>query len=49
MPVYDVRLDLYTINKEVFDKEVSNLSEELNKLFNDKGSSSYENLLRKNK
>ena len=49
MPVYDVRLDLYTIDKKLFEKEVSNLSIEINKMFPDKSASSYETLLRENK
>ena len=49
MPVYDVRLDLYTIDKTIFENEVSNLSVEIHKMFPDKSASSYEDLLRKNK
>jgi cell division protein FtsI (penicillin-binding protein 3) len=49
MPVYDVRLDLYTIDKQLFEKEVTNLSIEINKMFPDKSASSYEILLRENK
>ena len=49
MPVYDVRLDLYTIDKQLFEKEVSNLSIAINKMFPDKSASSYEILLRENK
>ena len=49
MPVYDVRLDLYTIDKKLFEKEVSNLSIEINKMFPDKSVSFYESLLRDNK
>ncbi|MAO72324.1 MAG: hypothetical protein CMD02_07470 [Flavobacteriales bacterium] len=49
MPVYDIRLDLFTINKKLFEKEVSKLSIEINKMFPDKSASSYESLLRRNK
>ena len=49
MPVYDVRLDLYTIDKNLFEKEVSNLSNKINKMFPDKSASFYESLLRENK
>ena len=49
MPVYDVRLDLYTIDKTIFENEVSNLSVEIHKMFPDKSASSYEDLLRENK
>ena len=49
MPVYDVRLDLYTIDKTIFENEVSNLSVEIHKMFKDKSASSYEDLLRENK
>ena len=49
MPVYDVRLDLHTIDKTIFEKEVSNLSIEINKMFKDKSAFEYENLLRENK
>ena len=49
MPVYDVRLDLFTIDKELFEKEVANLSVEIHKMFPNISADEYENLLRKNK
>ena len=32
--VYDIRIDLFTINHTLFNEEISDLSEKLNKLFN---------------
>ena len=49
MPVYDVRVDLFTIDKELFEKEVANLSVEIHKMFPNISEDEYENLLRKNK
>ena len=49
MPVYDVRVDLFTIDKELFEKEVGNLSVEIHKMFPNISADEYENLLRKNK
>ncbi|MBT5858734.1 MAG: PASTA domain-containing protein [Flavobacteriales bacterium] len=42
MPVYDVRLDLFTIDNVLFEKEVENLSEQLHQLFKDSSASQYE-------
>ena len=47
MPVYDVRVDLFTIDKELFEKEVANLSAEIHKMFPNISEDEYENLLRK--
>ena len=46
MPVYDVRLDLVTIDNVLFEKEVENLSEQLHQLFKDSSASQYEKGLR---
>ena len=46
MPVYDVRLDLFTIESVLFEKEVENLSEQLYQLFKDSSASQYEKGLR---
>jgi len=45
--VYDIRIDLFTINHTLFNEEISDLSEKLNKLFNDKTAKQYEEILRK--
>jgi len=44
--VYDIRLDLITIKSSLFESEISNLSNKLSDLFQDKSSSEYEKLLR---
>ncbi len=49
MPVYDVRLDLFTVGEQLFNTELRNLSIELNKMFKDKTVEEYENELRDNK
>ena len=49
MPVYDVRLDLFTVEEQLFNAELRNLSIELNKMFKDKTVEAYENELRANK
>ena len=49
MPVYDVRLDLFTVESVLFEQEVENLSEQLHQLFKDSSASKYEKLLRDNK
>ena len=49
MPLYEVRVDLFTIDTELFEKEVSNLSLEIHKMFPTISADEYENLLRKNK
>ncbi|MGY8988841.1 MAG: penicillin-binding transpeptidase domain-containing protein, partial [Flavobacteriales bacterium] len=49
MPVYDVRLDLFTVNNSLFEKEVEDLSIRLSQLFKNKSASQYEKLLRDNK
>ena len=49
MPVYDVRLDLFTVEEQLFNTELRNLSIELNKMFKDKTVEEYENELRENK
>ena len=50
MPVYDVRLDLVTIDDEVFNLHIKELSEKLSKLFSsDKPATYYESLLRSKK
>ena len=49
MPVYDVRLDLYTIDDNLFEEEVVELSKKLNQLFKNRSALQYEKLLRDNK
>ena len=49
MPVYDVRLDLYTVNNNLFEDSVKKLSEQLHQLFRNRTSLQYEKLLRDNK
>ena len=49
MPVYDVRLDLFTIDRDLFERNVSSLSVKLHELFNDRQPESYERILRENK
>ncbi|MBT6815219.1 MAG: transpeptidase family protein [Flavobacteriales bacterium] len=49
MPVYDVRLDLVTIDSVLFEKEIENLSKQLHQLFKDRSASKYEKDLLDNK
>ena len=49
MPLYEVRVDLFTIDTELFEKEVSNLSLEIHKMFPTISADEYESLFRKNK
>ena len=49
MPVYDIRLDLYTIDESLFNSHLSSLSSKLSELFKDKSPSEYSSLLYKNK
>jgi len=49
MPVYDVKLDLFTIDENLFEKEVKNLSVKLSELFNENSANVYEKVLRENK
>ena len=49
MPVYDIRLDLYTIDQSLFDEEVVNLSVKLSEIFKNKSAEEYEKELRINK
>ena len=47
MPIYDVRLDLVTVDEEVFNKNIKELSQKLSDLFNSvKSAAYYEELLR---
>ncbi len=49
MPVYDVRLDLKTIDNLVFNQNITDLSVELSRLFNDKTAEEYKQELISNK
>ena len=49
MPVYDVRLDLKTIDEDLFNSNVKELSEKLSELFRDGSVSYYENKLKSNR
>ena len=49
MPLYDVRLDLFVIDKDLFEDSVSYLSSSLHSLFPEKSVEEYRNLLLNNK
>ena len=49
MSVYDIRLDLYTIDDKFFDNDILNLSKKLSSFFQDKSAFAYEKELRDNK
>ena len=49
MPVYDIRIDLFVIDKDLFEDSVSYLSSSLHSLFQDKSVEEYKDLLLNNK
>ena len=49
MPLYNVFLDLSVIDEQLFNEEVSSLSQSLSTLFKDKSAKKYEQYLRQNR
>ena len=44
---YDIAMDPKVIDQELFDSEISNLADGLSRLFGDRTSKEYENLIKK--